>query len=146
MPTPKSPYFSPNNNTKLQISPEEYQKNLSPELYAIARQADTERPHTGLYNNFDQKGKYFCAVCGRYLFASTAKFASSCGWPSFFQSEKNAVVYKRDSSYGMERTEVCCANCDSHLGHIFTDGPQPTGNRYCMNSTSLHFEADKTSK
>jgi peptide-methionine (R)-S-oxide reductase len=85
-------------------------------------------------------------VCGNHLFRSSSKFASTCGWPSFFQSEKDAVKYKKDSTHGMERIEVVCGRCDSHLGHVFNDGPEPTGVRYCMNSVSLDFVPDSESQ
>ena len=95
---------------------------------------------TGKFYEFDEKGTYYCAVCGNPLFLSTSKFATTCGWPSFYQPlRKNSVKYKKDMSHNMERTEVLCGRCDSHLGHIFDDGPKPTGKRFCMNSVCLDF-------
>ncbi|WP_245688902.1 peptide-methionine (R)-S-oxide reductase MsrB [Riemerella columbipharyngis] len=138
----KNPYYSRTDKTRLNVSNTEWKKILSPDLYAVAREAATEMPFTGQYYDFDQKGEYYCAVCGNHLFRSEAKFASSCGWPSFFEADGRGVVYKRDSSHGMERVEVCCQRCDSHLGHVFDDGPLPTGVRYCMNSICLDFVPD----
>lgn len=141
--TQKNPYYSRTDRTKIDVPNSEWKKYLNEDLYAVAREASTERPFTGQYNEFDVKGNYYCAACGNHLFYSTSKFASSCGWPSFFEADKEGVSYKRDSSHGMERIEVLCKRCDSHLGHVFNDGPQLTGMRYCMNSISLDFEADK---
>ncbi|MBI3501233.1 MAG: peptide-methionine (R)-S-oxide reductase MsrB [Bacteroidetes bacterium] len=139
-----NPYYSHSDTTPLNVSNAEWKKILSPDVYAVAREANTERAFTGKYWNYEGIGTYYCAVCGNPLFRSDSKFASGCGWPSFFESiRKNSTVYKKDSSFGMERTEVLCGRCNSHLGHIFDDGPPPTHNRYCMNSIVLDFLPDK---
>ncbi|WP_113660696.1 peptide-methionine (R)-S-oxide reductase MsrB [Pedobacter nanyangensis] len=139
----KNPYYSRTDQSKLHVSNKEWKRILGPDLYAVAREGATEKAFTGKYNEFDVRGTYYCAVCGNRLFRSGAKFASTCGWPSFFEpGAKGSVAYKEDTSYNMVRTEVLCGRCGSHLGHVFDDGPQPTGKRYCMNSISLDFEAD----
>jgi methionine-R-sulfoxide reductase len=127
---PENPYYSNTDTIKLNITDAEWKKVLSPDLYAVSRNADTERAFTGKLWDSETKGTYYCSACGNLLFKSDQKFASSCGWPSFFEQEnKNSVIYKEDNSYGMRRIEALCGRCDGHLGHLFDDGPAPTGKR-----------------
>jgi peptide-methionine (R)-S-oxide reductase len=123
----------------------EWRAQLSSEQYDVLRNKATERPYTGEYDEFFEKGTYVCAACGNPLFVSDNKFNSHCGWPSFDQAIKGAVIYHHDTTYGMDRTEVMCAKCGGHLGHVFDDGPaKTTGQRYCTNSVSIKFiPADK---
>jgi len=140
-----NPYYSTTDTRKLNVTNAQWKKILSPALYDVARNNGTERAFTGKYWNAETKGTYYCAVCGNVLFRSKAKFASTCGWPSFFEPlRKDAVFYKPDNSGGTKRTEVRCNRCNSHLGHIFNDGPPPTHKRYCMNSISLDFSPDRS--
>jgi peptide-methionine (R)-S-oxide reductase len=139
-----NPYYSRTDSKKLNVPNSEWKKILPSGVYNIAREQGTEYAFSGKYWKTDVKGTYYCAVCGNPLFKSTAKFASSCGWPSFFETlKKNSVNYLPDDTHGMSRIEVECGRCESHLGHIFDDGPAPTYKRYCMNSAVLDFEEDK---
>ncbi len=140
----RNPYYSNTDTNKLNLTNEQWKKILSDDLYQVARNKDTERPFTGKYWDYEGLGNYYCAACGNALFKSDGKFSSSCGWPSFFEPiRKNAAIYETDNSLNMERIEVLCGRCGGHLGHLFDDGPPPTGMRYCMNSIMLDFVPDK---
>jgi len=139
-----NPVYSKTENTPVNLSEEEWKKILPAEVYEIARQKGTERPWTSKFETSKEVGTYYCAVCGNGLFQSDTKFESGCGWPSFYEPlHKESVIYETDSAYGMVRKEVMCGRCKSHLGHVFEDGPPPTGLRYCINGVVLDFEKAK---
>ena len=119
-------------------------RTLTPEEERVIVRKGTEYPFTGQYNKWEEKGTFVCRRCEAPLYSSSDKFDSGCGWPSFYEPIRtNSVLYKEDLSYGMTRTEVLCGRCDAHLGHVFDDGPNPTGKRFCMNSISMDFEPQK---
>ena len=121
---------------------EEWREVLTDEEYRVLREQGTEPRFSGEYIDTDDDGTFQCAACGAELFDSETKFGTNTGWPSFYDAEEESVELRRDTSHGMDRTEVVCANCGGHLGHVFDDGPEPTGKRYCINSVSLDFESE----
>ena len=127
--------------TKIKHTEKEWAEKLNPQQYQVLRQCGTEPPFTGKYWHNEKDGNYYCAACGALLFTSNTKYDSGSGWPSFYAPANNKnIIEVRDTSHGMERIEIICANCGGHLGHLFPDGPRPTGLRYCVNSLSLNFK------
>lgn len=141
------PVYSRTDTSKVVLNDDELKNILAPDVYYVARQKGTERPWTSKFENFKEIGTYYCAVCGNALFKSDTKFDSGCGWPSFYEPiSKSSIIYLPDNSHGMNRTEVECGRCKSHLGHVFDDGPPPTGLRYCINGVVLDFEKAKAAE
>jgi peptide-methionine (R)-S-oxide reductase len=139
-----NPAYSRTDKAPVALTDDQWKKILPADVYEVARQKGTERAWTSPLENNHEEGTYYCAICGNALFQSDTKFDSGCGWPSFYQAiSKSSIIYAADHSYGMERTEVMCGRCKSHLGHVFNDGPPPTHLRYCINGVVLDFQKAK---
>lgn len=139
-----NPVYSRTDTSKVNLSNEEWKKVLPDDIYYIARMKGTERPGTSPFEHSKEVGTFYCAACGNPLFKSDTKFESGCGWPSFYAPiSKTSIIYLPDNTHGMSRTEVECGRCKAHLGHVFEDGPPPTGLRYCINGVVLDFEKAK---
>lgn len=139
-----NPVYSTSDNAKVEMTNEEWKKILPADVYQIARQKGTERPYTSIFENFKETGTFYCAACGNPLFNSDAKFDSGCGWPSFYEPiSKESIISTPDNTHGMARTETQCGRCKAHLGHVFEDGPPPTGLRFCINGVVLDFAKAK---
>ena len=142
-----NPVYSRTDSSEVKITEGEWKKILPPDIYYIAREKGTERPWTSPIEHSKEVGTYYCKACGNPLFKSDTKFESGCGWPSFFEPiRKGSLLYIQDNSHGMNRVEVQCNRCKAHLGHVFEDGPPPTGLRYCINGVILDFEKAATKK
>lgn len=140
----KNPVYSRTATDKVNMTEEEWKKILPEDVYYIARNKGTERPWTSKFEDFKEIGTYYCKACGNPLFKSDTKFDSGCGWPSFYEPiSKGSIIYTPDNTLGMKRTEVTCGRCKAHLGHVFEDGPPPTGLRYCINGVILDFDKSK---
>ena len=143
----KNPVYNRADTGRVNLTEDEWKQILPADVYYIARQKGTERPWSSKFEAFNEVGTYYCAACGNALFKSDTKFDSGCGWPSFYEPiTKGSIIYKPDYSHGMTRTEVMCGRCKGHLGHVFEDGPPPTGLRYCINGVVLDFEKAKAAK
>jgi peptide-methionine (R)-S-oxide reductase len=140
----KNSVYSRTDSSKVNLTDEQWKQVLPADIYAISRMKGTERPGTSMFEHSKEIGTYYCAVCGNALFKSDTKFDSGCGWPSFYQPiSKTSIIYAPDNTHGMQRTEVMCGRCKGHLGHVFEDGPPPTGLRYCINGVVLDFDKAK---
>jgi peptide-methionine (R)-S-oxide reductase len=139
-----NPVYSNTDSSKVNLTEDEWKNILPKDVYYVARQKGTERPWTSKFEKFKEVGTYYCLACGNPLFKSDTKFESGCGWPSFYEPiSKSSIIYTPDHTHGMERTEVQCGRCKAHLGHVFEDGPPPTGLRYCINGVILDFTKAK---